>query len=85
LIWLPNQVALLTVAWGGSILVGRCDLDEEGRAVPRTLTRGLNLWDTGVTTDDSVRAGALAMTISVLLYGFVQACPALLKLHDHPP
>lgn len=57
------------------MLLGRCDLDQDGRAVPRTLTRGLNLWETGVTTDDSVRAGALAMLLSVLLYGFVQACP----------
>ena len=78
------QVALLTLAWGGSLLLGRCDLDDEGRAVPRTLTRGAGLLRTGVTADADVRSGAGAMLASLALYAIVQArcrkqlqCPGL--------
>lgn len=67
------QVALLTLAWGGSLLLGRCDLDAQGRAVPRTLTRGAGLLRTGVTADADVRNGAAAMLASLALYAIVQA------------
>ena len=67
------QVALLTLAWGGSLLLGRCDLDDRGRAVPRTLTRGAGLLRTGVTADADVRSGAGAMLASLALYAIVQA------------
>ncbi|KAG1679416.1 hypothetical protein FOA52_007707 [Chlamydomonas sp. UWO 241] len=67
-----STMLLLSLAYGGSILVGRCDLDDNGRAKDKTHTRGWDLDSTGVTTDDSVRQGALVMAASVLLYGFVQ-------------
>lgn len=66
-------MALLTLAWGGSLLLGRCDLDDAGRAVPRTLTRGAGLLRTGVTADADVRSGAGAMLASLALYAIVQA------------
>ena len=65
-------MALLTLAWGGSLLLGRCDLDARGRAVPRTLTRGAGLLRTGVTADADVRSGAGAMLASLALYAIVQ-------------
>ena len=69
---MPTQVALLTLAWGGSLLLGRCDLDGAGKAQPRTLTRKASLAGTGVTTDEDVPKGAAAMLASATLYGFVQ-------------
>ncbi len=61
------------MAWGGALLLGRCDLGASGRAVPRTLTRGGDLLGTGVTADADVRGGAAAMLASLALYGIVQA------------
>lgn len=64
---------LLSLAWGLSVLVGRCDLGPAGTALDKRLTRGF--WDlsrTGVTVDPDVRRGAVVMAGSVLLYGTVQ-------------
>ncbi|KAK9842030.1 hypothetical protein WJX81_004927 [Elliptochloris bilobata] len=72
-----STVALLTLAWGGALLLGRCDLGEDGRAVPRTLTRGGDLLATGVTADADVRSGAAAMIASLALYAIVQVPAAL--------
>ncbi|KAI8469986.1 MAG: hypothetical protein J3K34DRAFT_422230 [Monoraphidium minutum] len=79
-----STVLLLSLAWGISVILGRCDLaDDTGRAVDKKLTRGFDLNRTGVTTDDDVRQGALVMAASVLLYGFVQV-PAFLGFADSP-
>ena len=81
------QVALLTLAWGGALLLGRCDLGAGGRAVPRTLTRGADLLTTGVTADADVRGGAAAMLASLALFASVQARPPapLLPLRPRQP
>ena len=34
-----STLMLLSIAWGGSLAVGRCDLDARGQAKDRTLTR----------------------------------------------
>ena len=34
-----STIMLLSIAWGGSLVVGRCDLDANGIAKDRTLTR----------------------------------------------
>jgi Ca2+/Na+ antiporter len=79
-----STVMLLTIAWGGSLWVGRCDLDEfTGRAVPKTLShRGLSaalqsLGVTGVTTDRDTKLNAKIMMASCLLFLIVQV-PALM-------
>lgn len=72
-----STIMLLSVVWGGSLLVGRCDLGTSGEAINRTLTRGWDLRRTGVTTDTDVRRGAGIMTASVLLFGIVQVPAAL--------
>ncbi len=59
------QVALLTLAWGGALLLGRCDLGPGGRAVPRTLTRGADLLTTGVTADADARARCWTWTYTL--------------------
>ena len=33
-----STVMLLTIAWGGSLIVGRCDLSSRGNAINKTLT-----------------------------------------------
>ncbi len=51
-----SSVMLLTIAWAGSLLAGRCDLSgPNATAQDGTLTRGLNLLGTGVTTDEQTR------------------------------
>eukprot|EP00884_Botryococcus_braunii_P016559 jgi/Botrbrau1/3587/Bobra.0078s0039.1 len=69
---------LLTIAWGGSLLLGRCDIDpQSGLATNRKLTKKKDLWGTGVTTDEFTSKGALIMMLSCLLYLSVQV-PAFL-------
>lgn len=46
-----STVLLLSLAWGLSVLVGRCDLNSQGTAVDKKLTRGWDLFNTGVTVD----------------------------------
>lgn len=51
-----SSVMLLTVAWAGSLLAGRCDLAaSNGTAQDLTLTRRFDLLGTGVTTDEQTR------------------------------
>lgn len=74
---------LLSLTWGGALLLGRCDLDAQGSAVNKTLTRGFDPVNTGVTTDEGVRIGARVMALSALLYGSVQI-PAFLGDTEDP-
>jgi hypothetical protein len=54
------------------VLLGRCDINKQGTAQDKTLTRGWDLFNTGVTVDRDVGQGAAIMASSVLLYGIVQ-------------
>jgi hypothetical protein len=54
------------------VLLGRCDINRQGTAQDKTLTRGWDLFNTGVTVDRDVGQGAAIMAASVLLYGIVQ-------------
>jgi len=76
-----STVMLLTIAWGGSLFAGRCDLTEEGAsasgervAINRKLSeeRKSSLTETGVTTDAQTRVGAWIMAISCLPYLIIQ-------------
>lgn len=71
-----STIMLLTVAWGGSVLLGRCDL-VQGRAVNKTLTRPFNLARTGVTTDSFTPTNAAIMSFSSLLYLLIQVPASL--------
>lgn len=42
-----SSILLLSLAWGVSVLIGRCDLNEAGVAVDRKHTRGWDLRRTG--------------------------------------
>lgn len=51
-----STILLLTVGWAGSLVVGRCDLSGPGEtAKDLTLTRGFDLFRTGITTDEQTR------------------------------
>jgi hypothetical protein len=67
-----STILLLSLAWGCSVILGRCDINERGVAQDKTLTRKWDLFNTGVTVDKDVGQGAAIMAASVLLYGIVQ-------------
>ena len=89
-----STVMLLSIAWGGSVIAGRCDL-EQGRAKDKKLTKGWqpgarltmrwiekSLMDTGVTTDNATRANAYIMMATALLYLFPQIPTYMGYEHD---
>jgi hypothetical protein len=46
-----STIMLCTIAWGGSLIVGRCDIGANGLAINKKLTKGWSLTETGVSTD----------------------------------
>lgn len=59
-----STVLLLSLGWGASVILGRCDLSESsGRAIDKKLTRGFDLDRTGVTTE--VSAGSSLCRIGI--------------------
>lgn len=67
-----STVLLLSLVWGCSLVLGRCDINARGVAQDKTLTRRWDWLTTGVTVDKDVGQGAAIMAASVLLYGIVQ-------------
>eukprot|EP00899_Mesostigma_viride_P023941 jgi/Mesvir1/4731/Mv10006-RA.1 len=77
-----SSIMILTIAWAGSLILGRCDLSgPNGTAKDKTLTKGCSLTETGVTTDTQTRYGAWIMMISTLPYFIIQG-PLLLNRPD---
>ena len=74
-----STVMLLTIAWGGSLWVGRCDLDTNGVAKNKTLTRKWDLYATGITTDRATTLNAWIMIASCLCFLPVRRC----RLNTH--
>ncbi|KIY91568.1 hypothetical protein MNEG_16396, partial [Monoraphidium neglectum] len=70
-----STVMLLTIVWGGSVLLGRCDLDDvTGAQRDRTRTRPwFDLVNTGVSTDAATPRSAWAMLAAAGLFVVVQA------------
>ena len=77
-----STVMLLSIAWGGSLILGRCDL-ENGKAVNKKLTKGWHLTETGVTSDAATRLNAYIMIASAFLFLFPQV-PTFMG-HPHTP
>jgi len=72
-----STVMLLTIAWGGSLWAGRCDIDESrGTAIDKTFTPGRSFRDvlanTGVTTDADTVLNAKVMIASSFTFLVVQ-------------
>eukprot|EP00246_Nothoceros_aenigmaticus_P010049 TRINITY_DN2634_c0_g1_i1.p1 TRINITY_DN2634_c0_g1~~TRINITY_DN2634_c0_g1_i1.p1 ORF type:complete len:615 (+),score=111.83 TRINITY_DN2634_c0_g1_i1:176-2020(+) len=73
-----STVMLLTLLWGSSLIVGRCDLEVNPRhgllvAKDRTLTRPFDLLKTGVTVDYQTRVASWIMVVTVLPYLIAQS------------
>eukprot|EP01023_Acetabularia_acetabulum_P040635 TRINITY_DN3939_c0_g1_i2.p1 TRINITY_DN3939_c0_g1~~TRINITY_DN3939_c0_g1_i2.p1 ORF type:complete len:531 (-),score=102.84 TRINITY_DN3939_c0_g1_i2:1617-3209(-) len=66
-----STIMLLTIAWGGSLILGRCDI-VKGRARDKQLTRTCDLAKTGVTSDQGTSYNALIMVVTVLLFLIIQ-------------
>ena len=77
-----STIMLLTVAWGGSLLLGRCDFGQRGHAIDGRLKRPKDLFRTGVTCDAVTRNGARIMLLTVLLYLIVQIPASADNVHD---
>ena len=77
-----STVMLLSIAWGGSLVLGRCDIEND-RAVNKKLTKGWHPTETGVTSDKGTRMNAYIMVASAFLYLFPQI-PTFLG-HPHSP
>ncbi|XP_002987555.2 sodium/calcium exchanger NCL1 [Selaginella moellendorffii] len=70
-----STIMLLTLLWGSSLIVGRCDLQEvNGNLVAKdkTLTRKFDVSKTGVTTDAQTKVSAWIMLITVIPYILAQ-------------
>eukprot|EP00850_Spirogloea_muscicola_P001311 SM000005S17108 [mRNA] locus=s5:191804:194416:+ [translate_table: standard] len=68
-----STIMILTVAWAGSLLLGRCDLaGPGGTAVDGALTPSAGLAATGVTTDAQTPLGARIMLASALPFVIAQ-------------
>lgn len=79
-----STIMLLTIASGGSLLLGRCDISPSGKAIDRKLTRPRDWVHTGITTDRATMFNAILMVASCLLYLSVQV-PTLMGLPYDPP
>jgi len=71
-----STVMLLTIAWGGSLIVGRCDLSSRGTAINKTLTPKASITEaaneTGVTTDTDTKTNAMVMMGSCVTFLVIQ-------------
>lgn len=67
-----STIMLLTIAWGGSVWAGRCDIGPSGRATDKQLTNKRSITKTGVTTDKFTPLNAVIMSATVLLYLVIQ-------------
>lgn len=62
-----STVMLLTIAWGGSVLLGRCDIDPNSNTtIDKKLTKPFN--QTGISVTSSVKTNSIIMLFSLLLY-----------------
>ncbi|KAJ9163321.1 hypothetical protein P3X46_023000 [Hevea brasiliensis] len=68
-----STIMILTVIWGSSIVVGKCDLREtDSVAINRQITKGFSLTGTGVSTDVWTCYAARIMVISLFPFVIVQ-------------
>ncbi|KAL6626951.1 hypothetical protein ACP70R_030677 [Stipagrostis hirtigluma subsp. patula] len=67
-----STVFLLTLLWGTCVVVGKCDLGPDGKAVDSTDTKGFSLTGTGITTDVQTSYAARIVGISVIPFIIAQ-------------
>eukprot|EP01028_Stygiella_incarcerata_P005437 TRINITY_DN229_c0_g1_i1.p1 TRINITY_DN229_c0_g1~~TRINITY_DN229_c0_g1_i1.p1 ORF type:complete len:483 (-),score=146.66 TRINITY_DN229_c0_g1_i1:235-1683(-) len=67
-----STVMLLTLSWAASMLVARCDLDENGRSIDGTFTKKKSWTGTGVTVADETPTNSILMMVTSLSYLIIQ-------------
>ncbi|RDD46148.1 hypothetical protein TrispH2_001491 [Trichoplax sp. H2] len=67
-----STIMLLTLAWAGSLIIGRCDLGEDGKAIEKTGADKFSLTRQGVTVMSDVKVGVIVMVLTSLSYLVVQ-------------
>mgnify|MGYP001101749925 CR=1 FL=1 len=69
-----STIMLLTISYFGSMVLGRCDLqnDGQGEAIDKVLTKGWSPTKTGITVDKDVRVNAFIAMGTSLLYFLIQ-------------
>jgi Ca2+/Na+ antiporter len=74
-----STIMLLTIAWFGSMTVGRCDLNEFGEAIDGVCTR-FSFVHQGISVDTDTPTNARVMLATSLLYLIIQI-PAFIYLN----
>ncbi|KAH9305488.1 hypothetical protein KI387_009892 [Taxus chinensis] len=67
-----STVMLLTALWGSCIVVGKCDLNEASEAIDSQDTKGLSLYGSGVTVDESTRKSSWIMVATIFPFIIAQ-------------
>lgn len=67
-----STTLLLTLVWGGSACLGRCDLDAHNESINKSLTNPFSLHRTGVTCDNGTMRNALIMILTAIPMVVVQ-------------
>ncbi|XP_065062222.1 uncharacterized protein LOC135689048 [Rhopilema esculentum] len=68
-----STIMLLTIAWAGSLMIGRCNLDQKGESIDGTGKGRFALKDQGITLLPEFRSGLIIMLITSLFYLVVQS------------
>ena len=79
-----STVMLLTVAWTGGLLAGRCDL-VDGKAVDQQLTNPKDVHKTGVTVEPVIRTNAIIMVATLLPYFVIEFVSLFNMAHTLKP
>ena len=79
-----STVMLLTVAWTGGLLAGRCDI-VRGKAVDRQLTDPQDVRNTGVTVEPSIRTNAIIMIVTLAPYFIIEFVSLFNMAHTLTP
>jgi len=67
-----STIMLLTIAWGGSLLLGRTDLNSRGKMIDKRLTRKGDWFNTGISVDGATKTNAIIMVVTAALYATIQ-------------
>jgi len=68
-----SSVMMLTVAWAGSLLIGRCELDDNGESIDGTGQGRISWTKQGITLLPEFRSSITIMLITSLFYLVVQS------------
>ena len=77
-----STILLLTIVWGGSTYLGRCDLDSNNESINKVLTDPFAFNRTGVTSSTSTMRNALIMILTAIPMLVVQLPASLVRKTD---